>query len=164
MNLNAIAKGWIVDAAVSVAMEDPAATGITVNAGGDIVHRSAEALVIGIEDPRRPYDNVPPLARIRLEAGALATSGTTRRGWEIGGRWYSHVIDPRSGWPVRTTCQASVVADDAAAADAIATTLTVLGADEVGPFGDIIDGVAFLRIDEHGRTQRNEAWERLEVT
>lgn len=163
VNLNAIAKGWIVDRAVAGALDDEAVVGVTVNAGGDLLHRGSSPLVVGIEDPRRPYDNVPPLTRIKLIGAALATSGTSRRGFLIDERWYSHVVDPRTGWPISEVSQASVVAPDAATADAIATTLTVLRRDEIDSFATSLEGVGFLRIDENGETICNYVWRSVEL-
>ena len=46
---------------------------------------------------------------------------------EIEGRRYGHVIDPRTGWPARGVLSVSVVADDAASADALSTAFLVGG-------------------------------------
>lgn len=42
-------------------------------------------MIVGIEDPHRPYDNVAPLDRIRLAGQGLATSGSSRRGFRVAG-------------------------------------------------------------------------------
>jgi thiamine biosynthesis lipoprotein len=84
---------------------------------------------VGIERPdaaeRTPY-LVVPLAR-----GALATSGDYRNWYERDGRRYAHEIDPASGSPTtHRLASVSVVHAHAAAADAWATGLFVLGPDE----------------------------------
>ena len=86
---------------------------------------------VGIEDPRWPFDNVPPMVQISLANAALATSGTGRRGFVVGGVKYGHVIDPRTGIPVDHVLSASVVAPDAVTAGALATAAMVLAPDAV---------------------------------
>ncbi|MGA9276379.1 FAD:protein FMN transferase [Ilumatobacter sp.] len=123
LNLNAIAKGFIVDRASDLAMSSGDISMIVVAAGGDVLQRGAPAAKVGIENPLRPYDNEPPLTVIDLADAGLATSGAARRGVQIDGRRFSHVIDPRTGEPVDRQASISVVAPDAMTADVLATTL-----------------------------------------
>jgi thiamine biosynthesis lipoprotein len=126
LDLHAIAKGWIVDRAVAAAMAVDGVTEVLVNAGGDLAHRGGAPIVVGIEDPRRPYDNAPPLTRVPLGDGGLAASSGARRPLVVAGRRHSHVLDPRSGHPVQHTLAATVIAPDACTADAAATVVGVL--------------------------------------
>ena len=163
VNLNAIAKGWIIDRACAGAYEDADVDSITLNAGGDLVHYGAEAVVVDIEDPRRPYDHLPPLMQVELSNGALATSGGARRGFEIAGRQYSHVFDPRTGYPAGRVASASVIAADAATADVIATVLTVLDPSEGVAYAETVDGVECCVIDADGSVFRTEQWATAEI-
>lgn len=156
-SLNAIAKGWIVDRAVRHAFRPDAMSGLTVNAGGDLLTLGASPIIVGIEDPHRPFDNVPPLTRVAVHDAALATSGRGRRGWSIAGVWYGHVVDPRTGWPVGHVASASVVAPDAATADVVATVLAVLPIAEGVAFADGLD-LACLILDAAGDAHRNHRW------
>jgi thiamine biosynthesis lipoprotein len=81
---------------------------------------------VGIE---RPVPGEIALQRIvRLERGALATSGDYRHFYEKDGRRYSHLIDPRTGAPVtHDLASVSVIAGSTMAADALSTALMVLG-------------------------------------
>lgn len=124
LNLNAIAKGYIVDRALDCAGE-LGVESLVVNAGGDLAHRGAGLVRAGIENPHRPYDNEPPLAVIGLSNRALATSGSARRGFRVGDRWFGHVINPHTGWPVDEIASISVVAPDAMTADVLATVAGV---------------------------------------
>lgn len=128
-NLNAIAKGWIAQAALEAADQD-SLDSVWLSLGGDIVHRGAGSMTIGIENPHRPYDNVAPMAKIDISNEAIATSGGARRWWTIAGRRYPKVIDPRTGWPVERVASASIVAHDAAVADVLATIATVASTEE----------------------------------
>ena len=68
---------------------------------------------------------------LTLDGFAVATSGVRWHHFEHDGRIYAHTMDPRSGAPVEHAPVAvTVLADDAMHADAWATALTVMGADE----------------------------------
>ena len=65
---------------------------------------------------------------IALHGLSVATSGDYRRGFASGGRWYSHTIDPRTGYPVAHALASVTVVDrQCMVADAWSTALTVLG-------------------------------------
>ncbi len=150
MNLNAIAKGWIADRALDRAFElVPDTSGAWLSIGGDVVHRGVGSVVVGIEDPHRPYDNVAPLATVEVANEALATSGGSRRWWKIDGRRYPKVLDPRTGHPAERVAGATVIAADGASADAIATAATVqTPAETLALVEDV--GAACLLIDCDG--------------
>ncbi|HOB06218.1 MAG TPA: FAD:protein FMN transferase [Propionibacteriaceae bacterium] len=118
LDLDAIAKGYIVDRA-AVAVATAGAWSVLVNIGGDLVHQGPVPVEVGIEDPRTPYDNAPPLTTVKLAGRALATSGIARRG--------QHIRDPRTGQPSTATLSVTVIADSALVADALATVTGVLG-------------------------------------
>jgi FAD:protein FMN transferase len=65
--------------------------------------------------------------RLRLRAGAVATSGAGEQGFVHDGVRLGHVLDPRTGWPARTASRVTVAAPDAADADALATAFLVGG-------------------------------------
>lgn len=130
LDLNAMAKGWIADRAVSDIAASTDVDAAWLSLGGDVVHRGNEMVVVGIEDPHRPYDNVAPLAAITIENEALATSGGARRWWTIDGKRYPKIIDPRSGRPSAQLASATVVAPTGEAADVLATVAMVMSPDE----------------------------------
>jgi thiamine biosynthesis lipoprotein len=87
------------------------------------------------------------LGKIRVPAGAVATSGHYRRYTTIAGKRYSHIIDPRTGRPVEAPTSVTVIAADALTADALATAITVLGAGEGLALAESIPGVEALVIE-----------------
>ena len=163
IDLNAFAKGWIVDRAVEWALHQPGVLGATVNAGGDLAHRGAGWLRVGVEDPANRYDNGAPLMVMRLANRAIATSGSTRRGVQIGERWFGHVLDPRVGRPVETVVQVSVLADDAATADVVATIVGVETREVAETFVASLDGVGVCVVGASGALWANPWWEAHEV-
>ena len=157
INLNAFAKGWIVDRSAEMAMSLFAPHSVSVNAGGDLVQLGSGPLTVGIENPLRPYDNEPVLLSVNLSNEGLATSGRARRGFLIGGEQYGHVIDPRSGWTVDHIASISVIAADTATADVLATVLGVLPPPEALAEADHLEVGCFI-VDNSGAQFMNERW------
>jgi len=65
-----------------------------------------------------------------LERKAVTTSGDAHQAVEIDGRSYSHIVDPRTGLGVAGPAAVTVIAPDAATADALATAASVLGPEQ----------------------------------
>jgi thiamine biosynthesis lipoprotein len=84
---------------------------------------------------------------VALENMALATSGDYRNFFEINGVRYSHIIDPRSGYPLKNgVVSATVLAGDCTWADGLATALMVMGPDSGLPLVHALPGVECLII------------------
>lgn len=98
-----------------------------VDLAGDIrvlgPHPDGQPWQIGLQHPRQ----AGAIARIALREGAVASSGDYERGFEVDGQRYCHILDPRSGWPVRGLAAVSVVADQCLIAGTAATTAMLLG-------------------------------------
>jgi thiamine biosynthesis lipoprotein len=124
LDLGGIAKGWTVDLAAAGALEAGLGWAV-VAAGGDLtIVGDAPGLEIPIEDPETPER---AMATLRLDQGALATSSIAKRAW---GRDLHHVIDPRTGAPLRSdTVQATVWAPTCAEAEVLATWAVLRGPD-----------------------------------
>jgi thiamine biosynthesis lipoprotein len=132
VNLSAVAKGYGIDQ-VAAALEAQGAARYLVEIGGDLVARGTNdrdaPWSIGIERPDARGGSVETVVPVR-DMG-LATSGDYRNYFEVDGVRYSHIIDPTSGRPItHGTAAVSVLAEDATTADALATALLVVGADE----------------------------------
>jgi len=100
---------------------------LIVNVGGDMVCRSYSdraACVIGIQNP----SGVGLWGSLSVRQGAVVTSGTYERHFDIKGKRYCHIIDPRTGYPIETNLVSVTILDPSGAmADALATTVFVLG-------------------------------------
>ncbi|MDO9110157.1 MAG: FAD:protein FMN transferase, partial [Desulfatirhabdiaceae bacterium] len=86
---------------------------------------------VGINVPQinAPLDAV--YHAVSLENQALATSGNYRNFFEVDGKRYSHVFDPRTGYPVsNNVVSVSIVADTCTLADGLATGVMVMGSEE----------------------------------
>lgn len=155
LDLSAIAKGYGVDA-VALWLAGQGFTDFMVEIGGEVYCRGRNAAGrpwrIGIDTPRLGALPGRQLqAVVALSDRALATSGDYRNYFEYGGKLYSHVVDPRSGYPVETqVASASVLAPSCMEADALATALMVMGAELGLELIEKLDGVEALLIIREG--------------
>lgn len=126
VDVDGIAKGYAIDRALEI-LQRSGMEGGMVEIGGDLrvfgAGPEGKAWTVAI---RSPFDE-GPWAEIELEEGAVCSSGGYARFLEIDGRRYSHILDPRTGWPTEETQSVTVAGPDAATADAWATALSVLG-------------------------------------
>jgi thiamine biosynthesis lipoprotein len=128
VDLGGIGKGYAVDIAFE-ALRRSGVGAAMVDLGGNIrVLGQAEAdenWTIGV---RNPFDKERVLGKISLpDRMAVATSGNYERFVEMSGRRYSHIVDPRTGYPVEGMAGVTAVFQDAGGADALSTALFVLG-------------------------------------
>ena len=132
VDLSAIAKGYGVDRVGEVLRSDGIAN-YFVEIGGEIIANGKRAdgqlWQVGIEAPLDFKRSIQTI--IGLSGAALATSGDYRNFFESEGKRFSHTIDPNTGRPVtHQLASVSVVADNCALADGIATCMMVMGTEQ----------------------------------
>ena len=131
LDFGGIVKEYAVDRVAAVLHDAGVAHGF-VNLGGDVravgPQPDGSPWRIGIRHPREPG---ALLITLQLATGALASSGDYERCIVVDGRRYGHILDPRSGWPVRRMAAVSVVAPMCVVAGS-AATIGMLR-DEAGP-------------------------------
>jgi len=139
LDFNAIAQGYSVDVLCTY-FNSLGIDRYLVEIGGEVRVRGDKRGVlwrIGID---RPEDNnLSPgtdlQAIISLKDRSLATSGNYRKFYVENGIKYSHTIDPKTGSPARNQLlSATIIADDCATADGIATACMVMGKDRTIDF------------------------------
>lgn len=129
VDLSAIAKGFAVDAVADL-LERRSIEHYMVEVGGEVRARGrnprGRPWQIAVEVP---LEGLRAIQRVVPVSGsALATSGDYRNYFEVEGVRYSHILDPRTGRPIRhELASASVLAPTCIEADALATGLMVLG-------------------------------------
>jgi thiamine biosynthesis lipoprotein len=127
LDFGAIAKGYAVDRAVAALRESGVAGG-RVDLGGNLrwfgASPSGGGGSVALRDPRNPED---AFALVHIDSGSVATSGDYERFFEVDGRRYSHILDPRTGFPTHGTAAVSVLAPTGMEADALSTAFFVLG-------------------------------------
>ena len=125
IDLGGIGKEYAVDKAV-LALRARSETPCLVNFGGDLAvtgpPERRQAWTVGIETlVAGGAEKI-----IELRHGALATSGDARRFLMKDGIRYSHVLDPRTGWPVRGAASSITVAADRCTQAGMLATLAML--------------------------------------
>jgi hypothetical protein len=113
---------------------------------------------VDIADPKADAENDPPIAELMIHNRAVATSGDYRRGFEIGGRRYSHIVDPRTGMPADDVISSTVVAPDAAEAGALATAFSVMKPADSRKLAQSIAGVEYLLVKKNGERVASEGF------
>ena len=161
--LNSFTKIYIVDRAAAAALALPSVEAVVVNVGGDLVSRGEWTETVGVTDPLRSADNDPPMTRVSIRNKAVATSGTYRRGFDIQGRHYSHIVDPRSGRPTGHVLSATVVASEAVVAGALATAFCVLAPADSEQLAARFPGTEFVLVLADGSRIESPGWRALEV-
>lgn len=150
LDFGGIAKEYAADRA-AVILREHGIKHALVDLGGDISvagpQPGGRGWSVGIKDPASPDQAI---AVIELHSGGLATSGDYERFIEIDGARFSHIINPKTGWPVQGFASISVQASSCLAAGAISTVAMLKG--KPGDHGFLKDtGLAFLSIDHYGR-------------
>ena len=127
LDLGGIAKGYAVDCAVEK-LRALGMTNVLVRAGGDLRAIGAPPgsthWRVQLEDPRKQGHR----RTIQLRDQAVSTSGNYENFFMVEGRRYSHILDPRTGWPVQGVASCTVLAPTCLESDAWATALFVYGA------------------------------------
>lgn len=150
IGLGGVAKGWIIDRAMDV-IKARGFKHAVVNAGGDLMvsgRNTRDRLWwVAIRHPRQPDQNlaVVPVANL-----SIVTSGDYERYLDIDGKRYCHIFDPRTGWPASGCQSVTVLAANAARADALATGIFVLGPDQGLALAERLDGVEAMIVAADG--------------
>jgi thiamine biosynthesis lipoprotein len=152
VDLASIAKGYGVDE-IAALLRSLGFVNYLVEIGGEIFAAGYRInntrWRIGINRPRADaaFDEVYKV--VDLYNQAFATSGDYRNFFEIDGIRYSHVIDPRSGYPVANgVVGVSIVAENCTMADGLATAVMVMGGQKGLELVDRLDGVECLIVVE----------------
>lgn len=159
LDFGGIAKGYAVELALRRLKELGVANAI-VNAGGGlgVIGRHGDRpWRVGIRHPLGPG----VLASLEVHDGEhVHTSGNYERFREWEGRRYSHVIDPRTGWPVEEVVSATVVHEDGALADAFTKPLLVGGTREWYTIAKKLRLKAVMLVDSAGTVYMDPAMAR----
>jgi thiamine biosynthesis lipoprotein len=128
VDLGGIGKGWAVDRAVEI-LRQRGIEHALISAGTSSVYAlgappGQTAWKVAIRHPQREDDH---LAVVLLRDESLSTSANYEQSHEVAGKAYSHILDPRTGWPVEGMWSSTVIASEAAESDALSTAAFVLG-------------------------------------
>ena len=131
IDLASIAKGYAVDKVAELIKKNDIKN-FLVEIGGEVyasgVRKNGQYWRIGVNRPRKetPSDEIYKI--VTLKDKAFATSGDYRNFFEVSGKRYSHILDPKTGYPVvNFVVSVSIVADTCTFADGLATAVMVMG-------------------------------------
>ncbi len=165
LTLNAIAKGYIVERASLAGLgEGREVRGLLLNVGGDLRVSGELPRTMGIANPNDDSESSAPFTTIQVKNRAVATSGSRHRGFRILNRWYSHIVDPRTGSSSNIISSVTVIAERSADADALATAFNILDPSHSIRLADSLPDVACMIVGADGRITRSARWNDYEKT
>lgn len=156
LNFGAIAKGYAVDEAIEVLLQ----AGITeafVNAGGEIKTLGND-WIAGVQHPRNMKKIV---GRIKLNGISVATSGDYENYFEKNGVRYYHIIDPKTGYPAGGIQSVTVIHQENAFADGLATAVFVMRKTKGLELIESLNDTEAMIIDDKGQIFYSSGFERF---
>ncbi len=138
IDVGAIAKGYAADL-VKTYLQDQGVRAAILDFGGNIVvfgeKQQGKSWNIGIQKPYAPGEYVLVLKIFNTTGMSIVTSGVYERYFEVDGKEYFHILDPRTGYPARNTLlSVTIVHSKSVVADALATAVFVMGLEEAHLF------------------------------
>lgn len=151
LGLGGIGQGYIADKIHSLLLSKGCNSGL-VNVSGDIFawgrQPNGKPWTVGIVNP---MNKNKVFATFPLENSAVETSGSYEKFVMFNGKRYSHIIDPRTGYPAMGVVSVSVFAKKTEIADALATGIFVLGVDVGLDLVNQLKGIECIIVDDKGK-------------
>ena len=143
IDLGGIAKGYIADT-VKRYLEDRGVENAILSFGGNIVaigqKPDGSAWKVGIQDIDQPTGSYMLVAQ--NFGGSTVTSGIYERGFELDGRYYHHILDPATGWPVENElASVTIFSESSMWGDALATAAFALGTEAGTALIEELEGI-----------------------
>ena len=146
IELGGIAKGFVADVLKDFLLENGAQRGI-INMGSSMVLFGNEQTV----KIKNPLDTSRHIASMRLKNAALSTSGTYERCFEKDGQVYHHILDSKTGYPVKSDLlSATVIGKSAMDCDALSTICILLGSNDAKKLIESIPNTYAIFVDSEG--------------
>lgn len=159
LDLGGYAKGYALDRAAAI-LRGRGVNNALINIGGNVMalgSKEGKPWRVGIQHPRQPG----PMATVELADGeAIGTSGDYQRFFEVDGKRYPHLLDPRTGYPVDHTQAITVLIPAGAKAgtlsDAASKPIFIAGPDGWREMAKKMEIGLVLRVDRDGRVFATE--------
>lgn len=151
IGFGAIGKGYAADKAKALLIEKGVKAGI-INASGDLNAWGKQAngkdWMVAITNP---LNKNKVFSWLPINDSAIVTSGNYEKFISFNGIRYSHIIDPRTGYPSTGIISTSIMTSNAELADAISTSVFVMGVETGLDFINQLKGVDCIIIDEQNK-------------
>lgn len=155
LGFGAIGKGYAADKTKELLMSKGVLGGI-INASGDLTtwgtKNTGEKWMVGIT---HPLDKNKVFSWLPIIESSVATSGNYEKYIVINGEKYSHIIDPRTGYPSKGVKSVSVFAKNAELCDALATAVFIMGRDSGIHMINQLPGVEVVVIDDENEIHKS---------
>ncbi len=146
LNFGSIAKGYAVDKAIDVLKKSGIKEAL-VNAGGEI-SAIGNDWIVGIQHPR---DTNEIIKKLKLNNLTVATSGDYEQYFEKDGIRYHHILNPKTGYPSKGLQSVTIINKSNTFADALATTVFVMGKDAGIKLVENLEDTETMIIDDEGK-------------
>jgi len=151
INLGAVGKGYAVAKARNLLVSRGVRSAM-INMGSSIAtigrRRDGKMWRVGIRHPRNPSELLGIVALVPGQA--VSTTGDYEQYFEVEGKRYHHVIDPRTGYPAAGCQSVTIIAGDATVADILSTAVFVKGAVQGMRLIDSLEGVKGIIVKSDG--------------
>ncbi|WP_396591970.1 FAD:protein FMN transferase [Allomuricauda sp. R78024] len=155
IGFGAIGKGYAADRAKELLVSKQVKGGV-INASGDLTtwgtKVTGEKWLIGIANPLSK-DKV--FSWLPVVESSVATSGNYEKYVMLDGKKYSHIIDPRTGYPTTGVNSVSVFTKNAELCDALATAVFIMGKDSGIHLINQMDGVEVVVVDSDNKIHKS---------
>ncbi|MFD2100603.1 FAD:protein FMN transferase [Flagellimonas iocasae] len=165
IGFGAIGKGYAADRAKALLLKNGVASGI-INASGDLnawgTQPDGKDWMVAIVNPLNK-DKV--FSWLPVKDQAVVTSGNYEKFIILNGERYTHIIDPRTGYPSKGVRSATIFTANAELADALATSIFVMGVETGLDFVNQLKGVECILVDDNNKiiTSKNIALKEVET-
>lgn len=152
LDLGGIGKGYALDCVARV-LREAGVTAALISSGSSSIYAigappGKAGWPVRVSDP---LDRTRTLSTIFLKDQSLSTSGNYEKFFQLNGRTYCHIMDPRTGRPVEGMLQTSVIAPEATDSDALSTAVFVMGPKHSARLLDSIAGTSAIFVtDKNG--------------
>ena len=147
IGFGAIGKGYAADKAKELLQNKGVKAGI-INASGDLnawgKQPDGKDWMVAIVNP---LNKEKVFSWLPVENSAVVTSGNYEKYIKLNGELYSHIIDPRTGYPSKGILSVSILAKSAELADALATSVFVMGVETGLDFINQLKGVECIIVN-----------------
>lgn len=156
LDFGAVAKGYAVDKAIDLIKQSGVSAAL-VNAGGE-VKGFGNDWIVGIQHPRHKKEI---LGKIKLNGISVATSGDYEQFFEMNGKRYHHILNPKTGIPANDCQSVTVICKENKLADALATAVFVMGTEDGLKLVDKLDNVEAMIVASDGKIKSSEGFNKF---
>lgn len=158
LDLGAIAKGFIADRMKEYLVEN-GVTSAVINLGGNVLcvgeKPGGEPFIIGLRRPFAGYSET--VGALRVRDCSVVSSGIYERCFEEDGRFYHHILNPKTGYPYDNgLTQVTIISKDSVDGDGLSTTCFALGLEKGIQLLDSMEDVCGIFMTEEGEIYCSE--------